>query len=183
MSTRIRCYVKKAAVRRGTGRKCIGLLDAIHAASFFPPMCSAPTSRSETATPPSETKASSEQKMSGRIGRTWRSHGVVARVHQERARSVSDPASIAVAGGVFGVALFTALALSLQWLVQAMRPKKQERAASADPSQPSEPPTIDEPGATTSPRNDNANWTTSSPPGMQRATRSKAKGHSTIVQV
>jgi hypothetical protein len=87
---------------------------------------------------------------------------------------VSDPASItiAVAGGVFGVALFTALAMSLQWLVQAMRPKKQERAASADPSQPSEPPTIGEPGATTS-----------SPPGMQRATRAKAKGHSTIVQV
>ena len=64
---------------------------------------------------------------------------------------MSDPASItiAVAGGVFGVALFTALAMSLQWLVQAMRPKKQERAASADPSQPSEPPTIGEPGATT----------------------------------
>jgi hypothetical protein len=110
--------------------------------------------------------------MSGRMGRTWRSHAVVARVHQERARSVSDPAFIAVAGGVFGVALFTALAMSLQWLVQAMRPKKQERAASADPCPPSEPPTIGEPGATTS-----------SPPGMQRATRAKAKGHSTIVQV
>jgi hypothetical protein len=34
-------------------------------------------------------------------------------------------------GGVFGVALFTALAMSLQWLVRAMRPKKQERTASA----------------------------------------------------
>jgi len=57
---------------------------------------------------------------------------------------VSDPASItiSVASGVLGVALFTALAMSLQWLVQAMRPKKQERAASADPSQRSEPPKI-----------------------------------------
>ena len=112
--------------------------------------------------------------MSGRMGRIWRSHAVVARVHQERVRSVSDPASItfAGAGGVFGVALFTALAMSLQWLVQAMRSKKQERAASADPSQPSEPPTIGEPGATTS-----------SPPERPRATRAKAKGHSTIVQV
>jgi hypothetical protein len=56
---------------------------------------------------------------------------------------VSDPASITIAvASVFGVALFTALTLSLQWLVQAMRPRKQARAASADPSQPSEPPKI-----------------------------------------
>jgi hypothetical protein len=89
--------------------------------------------------------------MSSRMGKTCRSHAVVARVHQERARSVSDPASITIAvASVFGVALFTALTLSLQWLVQAMRPRKQARAASADPSQPSEPPTIGEPGATTS---------------------------------
>jgi hypothetical protein len=107
------------------------------------------------------------------MGRTWRIHAVVGRVHQERARSVSDPASItiAVASGVLGVALFTALAMSLEWLVHAMLPKKQERAASADSSQPSEPPTIGEPGATTS-----------SQPGMQSATRAKAKGYSTIVQ-